>query len=75
LTPRAPVSRAFAENERGLLLLAQTAAEWKVRPSEMLGGSSRDYQIDLACAVALWRWRVEMAEIQKEEARRDFGDR
>lgn len=58
----AATSRPFAASNH-LLLLAQAAETWHCRPSEMLKSQGKDIdavtalQIDLAAAVALWRWR------------------
>lgn len=58
----AATSRPFAASNH-LLLLAQAAETWHCRPSQMLGSEGRAIdavtalQIDLAGAVALWRWR------------------
>ena len=56
-----------------MLLLAQTAAEWKVRPSELLRGGAMDLQIDLAAAACLWKWRERMVEEERERLERANG--
>lgn len=62
-----PTSRVFAEaNQDELLLLAHLADQWRCRPSEMLNSQISDFQLDLACAVALWQERArEMEELKR----------
>jgi hypothetical protein len=58
----AATSRPFAASQH-LLLLAQAAETWNCRPSDLLSREKEEInavtalQIDLAAAVALWRWR------------------
>jgi hypothetical protein len=55
------ISAPFANQEQQLLLLAEVAHEFGVRPSALLRGSAFDLQIDLACALLLWRERERIA--------------
>jgi hypothetical protein len=52
------ISIPFAIREEQLLLLAEVAREFHCRPSKILRGGTSDLQIDLACAVVLWRERM-----------------
>ena len=55
--PVATTSPPFAASEN-LLLLAQVAETWSCRPSELVeADGTTALQLDLACAVALWRRR------------------
>jgi hypothetical protein len=54
-----------AANPDQLLLLAQVAETWRCRPSSLLEGTTREFQIDLAAAVALWNWREKVASSQQ----------
>lgn len=58
------ISRRFAAREKQLLLLGEVAQEFGCRPSELLNGSPRDLQIDLACAVLLWKQRAEQLTVE-----------
>lgn len=62
MAPPCATSHPFVKTEN-LLLLARVAETWGCRPSELLGFDSGiqnltpALQIDIAAAVALWRWK------------------
>jgi hypothetical protein len=45
-----------------MLLLAQMAETFGARPSQILTGTIVQWQFDLACFMALCRWRQQLAE-------------
>ena len=53
----AVISAPFESRE--LLLTAQIAETWHIRPSELLAVAEpvEALQIDAACAILLWEWR------------------
>jgi len=53
----APTSIDFIQNEHDLLILAEAAALFHCRPSEMLRGRVEDFQLDLTCAQQIWKAR------------------
>lgn len=56
-------SARFAEkNETQLLLLAEVAQEFGQDPASLLRFPSYDMQINVACAVVLWRERERIEE-------------
>ncbi len=55
-------STPFLANDNQLLLLAQVATQWSVRPSALVEVTGvLAWQIDLACALRYWEFQAELA--------------